>query len=39
MTCLYKATIDDVIQAFMQTIDYHGWIEGGSSGKSLDKRV
>ena len=33
MTCLYEATVDDMIRAFMQIANYRSWLKGGSSGK------
>lgn len=37
MTGLYEATIDDMIQAFVQIANYHNWIEGGLYGKNPDQ--
>ena len=37
MTCLYKATVDDFIRAFMQTTNYKMYLKGGRSGKGPDK--
>ena len=37
MICLYKATVDDIIRAFMQIANYCSWIKGGSSSKGLDR--
>jgi hypothetical protein len=28
--------VDDLIRAFMQTINYQVWLKGGASGKGLD---
>jgi hypothetical protein len=36
MTCLYEATVDDLICAFMQIANYRSWLRGGSTGKGLD---
>src|ERR1700737_618984 len=36
ITCLYKATVDDLICAFMQIANYMLWLRGGSAGKGLD---
>jgi hypothetical protein len=36
MTCLYQATVDDLICAFMQIANYRSWLRGGSTGKGLD---
>ena len=36
MTCLYEATIDDLILPFMQIRKYRSWLKGGSFGKDLD---
>jgi hypothetical protein len=33
MTCFYKVTIDDMIHAFMQTMNYRLWFKGGSTKK------
>lgn len=37
MTRLYEATVDDMIRAFMQIINYHSWLKGGSSGEGYDQ--
>lgn len=37
MTGLYEATIDDMIQAFVQIANYHNWIEGGLYSKNPDQ--
>jgi len=37
MTCLYAATVDDLIRAFMQITSYRAWLKGGTSGKGPDK--
>ena len=37
MTCLYKATVDDLIRAFMQTTNYRTYLKGGRSGKDPNK--
>ena len=36
VTCLYKATVDDMIRVFMQIANYRTWLKGGSDGKGLD---
>ena len=36
MTCLYEATVDDMIRAFMQIANYRTWLKGGSDGKGPD---
>ena len=36
MTCLYEATVDDMIRAFMQIANYRAWLKGGSHGKGPD---
>ena len=36
MTCLYEATVDDMIWAFMQITKYNLWMKSGSLGKGLD---
>ena len=36
MTCLYEATVDDLIRAFMQIANYRSWLRGGSTGKGPD---
>ena len=36
MTCLYEATVDDLIRAFMQIANYRSWLKGGSTGKGPD---
>ena len=36
MTCLYEATVDDLICVFMQIANYISWLRGGSIGKGLD---
>ena len=36
MTCLYEATVDDMIRAFMQIANYQTWLKGGSDGKGHD---
>ena len=36
MTCLYEATVDDMICAFMQIANYQAWLKGGLDGKGLD---
>ena len=28
MTCLYEATVDDMIHAFMQIANYRAWLKG-----------
>ena len=37
MTCVYEATVDDLIRAFMQTTNYRTYLKGGRSGKGPDK--
>ena len=37
MTCLYKATVDDLIRAFMQTTNYRMYLKGSRSEKGPDK--
>jgi hypothetical protein len=36
MTCLYEATVDDLIYAFMQIANYRSWLKGGYTGKGFD---
>lgn len=36
MTCLYEGTMDDLIQAFMQVMNYKSWLKGGSTSKCYD---
>lgn len=36
MTCLYEATIDDLILPFMQIKNYKSWLKGGSFGEGLN---
>ena len=33
MTCLYEATVDDLICAFIQIENYRLWLRGGSTSK------
>jgi PHP family Zn ribbon phosphoesterase len=33
MTCLYEATLDDLIHAFMHITNYISWLRGGSITK------
>ena len=35
MICLYEATLDDLICAFMHNANYRLWLRGGSTGKGL----
>lgn len=37
MTCLYEATVNDMMWAFMQMTNYNLWMKGGSLGKGLDQ--
>ena len=37
INCLYEATFDDLMRAFMQTTLYRAWLKGGRSGKGPDK--
>ena len=37
MTCLYEATVDDLIRAFMQTTNYRMYLKSGRTGKGPDK--
>lgn len=37
MECLYEATQDDMIRAFMQITNYREWLKGGQRGKGPDK--
>ena len=37
MTCLYEATVDDLIRAFIQTTNYRTYLKGGRLGKDPDK--
>ena len=37
MTCLYEATVDDLVRAFMQITSYRFWLKGGKGGKGPDK--
>ena len=36
MTCLYEATVDDMIHAFFQITNYRGWLKGRLDGKGPD---
>jgi hypothetical protein len=36
MICLYEATVDDIIRAFMQIAKYRTWLKRGSDGKGFD---
>ena len=36
MTCMYEATVDDMIRAFMQIANYRAWLKGGSHDKGHD---
>ncbi len=36
MTCMYEATVDDLIRAFMQIANYRSWLRGSSTGKGPD---
>jgi hypothetical protein len=36
MTCLYEATMNAMIRAFMQITNYRTWLKGGSDGKCHD---
>ena len=36
MTCLYEATVDNMIRAFMQIANYRAWFKGGLDGKGPD---
>jgi len=36
MTCLYEATVNVLIRAFMQIANYRSWLRGGSTGKGPD---
>jgi hypothetical protein len=35
--CLYAATVDDMMRAFMQITQYRKYLKGGKSGKGPDK--
>ena len=37
MTCLYEATTDDFIRAFIQTSNYRTYLKGDRSGKGPNK--
>ena len=37
MSCLYEATVDDMIRAFVHIANYWSWLKGGSSGKGPDQ--
>ena len=37
MTCLYEATVDDLVCAFMQITSYQFWLKGGKGEKGPDK--
>jgi hypothetical protein len=37
MTCLYAATVDNLLCAFIQITSYCAWLKGGASSKDLDK--
>lgn len=34
--CLYEATLDDLVRAFMHITDQRSWLKGGSHGKGDD---
>ena len=34
ITCMYEATMDDLIQALMQIANYRSWLKGNSIGKT-----
>ena len=36
MTCLYEATVDDMIRAFIQIANYWAWLKEGLHGKGPD---
>ena len=36
MICLYEATLDEFIRAFMQITNYGLWLRGGFTGNGLD---
>ena len=36
MSCLYEATVDNMIRAFMQITNYRAWLKGGLDGKGPD---
>ena len=36
MTCLYEATMDNMIRTFMQIANYRAWLKGELDGKSPD---
>ena len=36
MTCLYEATLNNMIRAFMHIATHWAWLKGGSDGKGLD---
>ena len=36
MICLYEATVDDMIRAFMQIANYQTWLKWGFDGKGHD---
>ena len=36
MVFLYEAKVDDMIRVFMQIVNYHAWLKGGSDSKGLN---
>ena len=34
MTCLYEATVNDLIYTFMHIANYKSWLKGGSDGRA-----
>ena len=36
MICMYEATMDNLIRAFMRVANYLSWLGGGSIGKDFD---
>lgn len=36
MACVYEAIVDDLLWAFMQTINYWAWLKGGASTERVE---
>ena len=39
MTCVYKHTMKDLIQSFMQIMNYMSWLKAQCSGECLDSTL
>lgn len=37
MTCIYEATMYDMIRVFIQISNYCTWLKGGQQGRRFDK--